>query len=169
MTGAQDKQRWGFKAICTDNAGNSSADPGAAQVSTTISTYPMAQLNNITPNLVQSTATDKENLVLGWSGLTSPSVPITGFSVYARHTTGAQWGSWKKWKDVASNPSNSYSEKFPFTTEDPANPNGLWDFQVVAHNAQGDPPFDNSKAQASAVVDLQDKGQGSYMPDMAKR
>ncbi|MBK8048004.1 MAG: hypothetical protein IPK16_13225 [Anaerolineales bacterium] len=165
VTGAANLQKWGFKATCTDNATNVSPDPGTAQATTTVSLYPQTAMSNITPNLVQSNAADTKNLSLRWTALASPW-PVTSFRVYYRHTVGTQVGAWTAWKNFNE---DVFTAKFPFTTVDPAKPNGLWDFQVIALSAQGTPPFQTTRVQASAVTDLNDKGEPSYMPSAAKR
>ena len=66
--------------------------PGPATVTTIISLYPDAGMNNVTPNYITATAP----IQLGWYGQTPPERRIVAYDVYYRNRSAGQpWQSKK--------------------------------------------------------------------------
>jgi len=137
VTGANQDQLYRFEIMCRDNVGN--VTPAPVLASTTVSLYPDAGMNNITPNYVNVAAPFQ----LGWYGKTPADRSIASYDVYYRNS-GQAWQSKRFGADVTS-------ATFPFDGSAPAA--GLWEFETTATNDRNQTTPVKGIAEAAIIVD----------------
>ena len=155
IVGANQDQFYQFEITCQDNVGN--VMPGPATASTTISLFPDAGMNNITPNYITVTAP----FAVSWYGQTPPERRIVWYDVYYRNRTDGQ--PWQKQNFSA----DVTSATFPFDGSQPSP--GLWEFETTATNEQGQTTRFKGVPEASIVIDPSGTGGQGWLPVLGRQ
>jgi hypothetical protein len=93
VTGAEDGQRWEFRARATDNAGNVQPWSSVAQAWTLISTSGPSSM--VLP--FQPPITNQDSVLVQWTGEAAPGLAIEYYNIRYRYNN----GSWTIWLDQA--------------------------------------------------------------------
>lgn len=150
VTGAQNAQIIGFRAIGTDNVGNVGTWPSSAQVWTTIALYPTANVLPFNPGIIKPTSPVTTSFAVYWTGYTVPNTTIVQYQIYYRYTdmNGLTTG-WRTWNTF---PGTQTSASFPFPQLGLGD--GLYDFEATATNNLGQTTPATGTPEASMIVDL---------------
>ncbi|MBK8048002.1 MAG: fibronectin type III domain-containing protein [Anaerolineales bacterium] len=152
VTGAQNGQVWNFRAIATDNVGNTSAWPEVPQASTTINLFPQAYIVPFEPNVLKPTAPVTNSFVVAWYGTTAVGT-IVEYSIYYRYTTSSgAVGAWIVWDTF---PGSQTSESFPWQTM--GMKDGLYEFEATATNSEGETTPFTGTPEGGMIVDMANK------------
>ncbi|MCB0046606.1 MAG: fibronectin type III domain-containing protein [Caldilineaceae bacterium] len=156
ITGAQPDSVYDFRVRATDNVGNVQGFPESPQAVTTVRTYSVAQVQPFVPPVIKSDTPNPGAVLVSWTASSALRTTISSFELFYQFNGGA----WQSWQAFAG---DQFSAEFNYQSLGLGD--GVFGFEAIAVDSQGDRQPRTGVAQASVAIDLNDAVQpAQYLP-----